>query len=566
MPRLGELLVSAGVLAGAQLDRALRAQVLWGARLGTNLIELGFIDLDTLSTFLGRQHGLPAALARHFERVDKDLQRTLHPDLAEQYTCVPLVRVGENRDVVIASTNPLTKKVAARIADELAVEPKQLIVAVAGELRIRYQLERVYNVGRPARFMRSPGNTIPPFPQFEISDADESVDADDMLEVDETKTTTPVLGVYQGPGAAALLHGAGATKRPPPTPALAHDLSIDVDMDQSGLRPMPSPQPELPVRAAAIAPALPYDARRADTSIVPLAERPTLEGASLTKAAKPVVVPTPPAANPAPMVPPTPPPAGPPEISLDGIPDALASEEESGGLAAPIHPRAAAMADLDAISAEVDDALSIPTAVEIEESSGRRERRRYVRTLDNEADRASLGRIAIRRVASGVNDGDALGTKTLGEATRAIRRATDRDKIAELCIDTMFRFAPSCAAANLLVVRGIVVTAWKGFVRDGSAPAEFSVQLDQPGLISKAVQRTATVRAPVSELSPIDQLLMVSLAQKSGELVIVPVTIAKQVMCVIASVTENEQTIATCESVAAAAGAAFARLMRDASR
>ena len=58
MARLGELLVAAGLLTTDQVDRALRAQVMWGARLGTNLIELGFIDLDTLSTVLAQQHSL----------------------------------------------------------------------------------------------------------------------------------------------------------------------------------------------------------------------------------------------------------------------------------------------------------------------------------------------------------------------------------------------------------------------------------------------------------------------------------------------------------------------------
>ena len=71
----GELLVAAGLVTPEQVEQALRAQVMWGARLGTNLIELGFVDLDALSTALGRQHALPAALARHFEKADAELQR-----------------------------------------------------------------------------------------------------------------------------------------------------------------------------------------------------------------------------------------------------------------------------------------------------------------------------------------------------------------------------------------------------------------------------------------------------------------------------------------------------------
>jgi hypothetical protein len=48
-------------------------------RLGTNLIELGYLDLDALSTALGRQHRMPAALARHFDKSDPELQGSSPP-------------------------------------------------------------------------------------------------------------------------------------------------------------------------------------------------------------------------------------------------------------------------------------------------------------------------------------------------------------------------------------------------------------------------------------------------------------------------------------------------------
>src|SRR6266480_2000888 len=93
MARLGELLVVTKLLTPEQIDQALRAQVMWGGRLGTNLIELGYIDLDALSQALARQHKLPAALARHFEKADTELQKKLSPAFAEQFTTVPLMRV-----------------------------------------------------------------------------------------------------------------------------------------------------------------------------------------------------------------------------------------------------------------------------------------------------------------------------------------------------------------------------------------------------------------------------------------------------------------------------------------
>src|SRR6185436_1021219 len=168
MPRLGELLVAAGLLTADQVEQALRAQVMWGGRLGTNLVELHFLELDPLSRALGRQHHLPAVLARHFEKADPDLQRLLSADFAERFACVPVLRMGPERHVVIASLAPLLPRQLAIIADELAVEVDRLVPAIAPELRIRYQLERVYNIRRAARFLRARGKSIPAFPDFHV--------------------------------------------------------------------------------------------------------------------------------------------------------------------------------------------------------------------------------------------------------------------------------------------------------------------------------------------------------------------------------------------------------------
>ena len=462
MARLGELLVAAGLLSAEQLDRALRAQVMWGARLGTNLIELGLIDLEVLTTQLGHQHNLPGAFARHFDKVDRELQALLAPEVAETFCCLPLMRAGARRDVVIAAASPLSKKALLRIADELVVEPDRLIVSIAAELRIRYQLEKVYSIARPARFMRAPGHEVPAFPQF-----------DEVLEFEDSQVDHLVA---------------------------------------------PTQAPQI---------------------IEPDSER-----TKRVIASTPVHAPTPVAS-----------------VEDDLAIDTALAEQPSGSFPA--------LAALDDLPADVAGEAAVPHAVEHEPSSGR-ENRKYVRTIGDAADsERHVARISIRRVvvtpAQGITEPTTRGT-TLGEATRAIRRATDRDRVAELSMDALFRFAPSCHAATMMVLRGQIATSWKGFCRSGAPHPELAVPLDQPGLVPRAAHRNQTVRAPSSDLGPIDQVLMVSLGHKVGELLVVPISIAGAVMCVIAMVTETDASAATPESIAAAAGAAFARLMRDASR
>jgi hypothetical protein len=157
--RIGEVLVVTGAITEQQLDEALRAQIIWGGRLGTNLIELGHVSIDVLSRALGRLHDLPAALESHFDRADRELQGRFTPDLAQQCKCIPLVRAGKR--IVIAAMAPLDDKTVALIAGQLDVDRQMIVQAIAAELRIRYQLEAVYGIARSQRYVRVHGNTRP---------------------------------------------------------------------------------------------------------------------------------------------------------------------------------------------------------------------------------------------------------------------------------------------------------------------------------------------------------------------------------------------------------------------
>src|SRR5262245_10060820 len=145
MQRIGELLAADGLVSTEQLEAGLRAQVMWGGRLGTILIELGFVDLDGLSRALGRQHDLPAAIAQHFDAADPELQNLLPADVAERHSCLPLYRIATGQIVLVAA-GPLPGDAIAEIASALNVAPGQLYPAVAAELRVRYQLDRVYQI------------------------------------------------------------------------------------------------------------------------------------------------------------------------------------------------------------------------------------------------------------------------------------------------------------------------------------------------------------------------------------------------------------------------------------
>ena len=57
--KVGSMLVQEGIITEAQLEEALRNKVIFGGKLGTNLIELGYITAERLSDALSRHKGFP---------------------------------------------------------------------------------------------------------------------------------------------------------------------------------------------------------------------------------------------------------------------------------------------------------------------------------------------------------------------------------------------------------------------------------------------------------------------------------------------------------------------------
>jgi hypothetical protein len=155
MPRLGELLVAAGAISAAQLEHALRAQVIHGARIGTNLRELGHVDLDAVALALARQHGVPAAQRRHFEACDPGVQARLPAEVAANLKVVPVGYLADGSGrVLVAGRDPLGPLAWQEVAAAMGLAADAVVPAIAPELRILYLLETVYGIPRATRFLR----------------------------------------------------------------------------------------------------------------------------------------------------------------------------------------------------------------------------------------------------------------------------------------------------------------------------------------------------------------------------------------------------------------------------
>ncbi|MCB1800941.1 MAG: Flp pilus assembly complex ATPase component TadA, partial [Gammaproteobacteria bacterium] len=101
--RIGDLLVSNGVITEAQLMSALAEQKKTGQKLGNTLIESGFIDENRMLAFLSQQLQIPL-LDLTKTKVDTQVARLLPETVARRYRM--LVLENREHDVLLAMADP----------------------------------------------------------------------------------------------------------------------------------------------------------------------------------------------------------------------------------------------------------------------------------------------------------------------------------------------------------------------------------------------------------------------------------------------------------------------------
>ena len=151
--KLGTLLIRDGIINLDQLESALRTQVLFGGRLGTNLVELGHLSLDLLGEYLGKIHGLPVATTEIFNNVSPATCTRLSAAQAQTLRSIPLFArgTGENAALAVAVADPRDPAVLASLSAEMGAD---IVVHAAAELRIFFYLEKYYGIERNPRFVR----------------------------------------------------------------------------------------------------------------------------------------------------------------------------------------------------------------------------------------------------------------------------------------------------------------------------------------------------------------------------------------------------------------------------
>src|ERR1041384_4536191 len=100
--KLGTLLLRNAAIGLSQLEGALRNQVLYGGRLGTNLVELGFLDLEMLSTDLSELSGIPVATPSLLDASDTNYVKRLGSEDAHRLRAIPLGLIDDDGAIAVA--------------------------------------------------------------------------------------------------------------------------------------------------------------------------------------------------------------------------------------------------------------------------------------------------------------------------------------------------------------------------------------------------------------------------------------------------------------------------------
>jgi Type II secretion system (T2SS), protein E, N-terminal domain len=142
--RLGEMLLQENLVTSAQLEEALEGQVVYGGRVGTNLVELGFLPEKELARVLGKQHQVPYAMGEM--QPDRAALAVAPAAFFDDNDLIPM-RIDATR-ITVAVADP--KRIEG--LDQLGFQAgRRVVPVVVPEFRLNQMLRKYCKAFRPMR-------------------------------------------------------------------------------------------------------------------------------------------------------------------------------------------------------------------------------------------------------------------------------------------------------------------------------------------------------------------------------------------------------------------------------
>ncbi|MCB0326363.1 MAG: hypothetical protein KDD52_01980 [Bdellovibrionales bacterium] len=147
--KIGEFILEAGLATALDIDHALQSQHVFGGLMGTNLVEMGILNADTLAAFLSTQFSVPVANKKDFDNVTSDTLALIPPTAAARLSILPLHY--DDTNLYLAMSDPSEQRVISRIEGNIQ---KKIKAKVVSELVLRQYLEKYYGIARSSRYIK----------------------------------------------------------------------------------------------------------------------------------------------------------------------------------------------------------------------------------------------------------------------------------------------------------------------------------------------------------------------------------------------------------------------------
>ncbi len=148
MKNFGRYLREQRLLTPSELEEALKSQVVYGGRLGTNLVELKLMSSEELTRHLGAYTGFPVARADLLQHPERAALKAVPIELARRYSLLAL-KLDEGA-IHLAMLDPQD---ARQIREVARATGRKVRPHVVGETELLLALEKHLAICRPLRFV-----------------------------------------------------------------------------------------------------------------------------------------------------------------------------------------------------------------------------------------------------------------------------------------------------------------------------------------------------------------------------------------------------------------------------
>ncbi|MEE8573903.1 MAG: type IV-A pilus assembly ATPase PilB [Thermodesulfobacteriota bacterium] len=179
--RLGELLLRENLITQEQLEKATDEQRKSGGKIGNNIVKLGYITEQDLTSFLSKQYGVPEIDLLNIE-IDPELLKLIPEDVSRKYQLLPISRSGSVLKIVMADPANIFA-----IEDIKFLTNYNVATTVASENSVKDAIDKAYEVAD-----MDFDDVLPDFDEAEMEVMNEEEDID-MAALKEATEDAPVI-------------------------------------------------------------------------------------------------------------------------------------------------------------------------------------------------------------------------------------------------------------------------------------------------------------------------------------------------------------------------------------